>query len=304
VFLVFTYAELLRRPIEQITRQMQDLQQAGASLNRVTELLELRSSVADNGTRELAPGALDVRFEKVHFGYEAGDPVLDGVTLHIPAGTRLGLLGRTGSGKTTLSRLLFRLYDVDGGAVLLGGGDARDVRLAVLRSRVGLVTQEIQLFHATLRDNLSMFDPSIDDARVVDALEQLGLDAWLHTLPDGLNTVLAPGGGLSAGEAQLLAFARVSARSVRRRARCGLLAARSGDRAAFGARDRPLVGRSNRHRDRASPGNRAARRRDRHFGSRPGRRIWPARRLSRRLEHSLCRVAGGGQRGGRVNHER
>jgi len=208
VFLVFTYAELLRRPIEQITRQMQDLQQAGASLNRVTELLELRSSVADNGTRELAPGALDVRFEKVHFGYEAGDPVLDGVTLHIPAGTRLGLLGRTGSGKTTLSRLLFRLYDVDGGAVLLGGGDARDVRLAVLRSRVGLVTQEIQLFHATLRDNLSMFDPSIDDARVVDALEQLGLDAWLHTLPDGLNTVLAPGGGLSAGEAQLLAFAR------------------------------------------------------------------------------------------------
>jgi ATP-binding cassette subfamily B protein len=124
-------------------------------------------------------------------------------------GRVLGLLGRTGSGKTTLTRLLFRLYDPTAGAIRLGGVDPRDMRHDELRARVGMVTQDVQLFQATVRDNLTLFDRSISDARIVAILEELGMRPWLNTLSLGLDTELSAGGGLSAGESQLLAFARV-----------------------------------------------------------------------------------------------
>jgi ATP-binding cassette subfamily B protein len=136
--------------------------------------------------------------------------VLHDVSFHLAPGRVLGLLGRTGSGKTTITRLLFRLYDPDSGAVCLNETDLRALPLVALRRRVGLVTQNIQLFHATVRDNLTFFDRSVADGRILGVLRDLGLDAWLHGLPAGLDTVLeSGGGGLSAGEAQLLAFARV-----------------------------------------------------------------------------------------------
>jgi ATP-binding cassette subfamily B protein len=122
----------------------------------------------------------------------------------------LGLLGRTGSGKTTFTRLLVRLYDPTTGAIRLGGRDLRDVPLAALPARVGVVTQDVQLFHAPVRDNVTLFDPSVPDERIAALLDELGLGPWLRALPEGLDTRLAPGGGdLSAGQAQLLAFARV-----------------------------------------------------------------------------------------------
>jgi ABC-type multidrug transport system fused ATPase/permease subunit len=136
--------------------------------------------------------------------------VLRDVTFDLKPGTKLGVLGRTGSGKTTLTRLIFRLYDPIGGAIRLGNIDLREVALADLRGRVGMVTQDVQLFQASIRENLALFDQTIDDARITLALEELGLLEWLRALPDGLNTKLGAGGlGLSAGEAQLLAFARV-----------------------------------------------------------------------------------------------
>ena len=144
-------------------------------------------------------------------GSAGGRPpsVLHDVSFTLAPGTTLGLLGRTGSGKTTLTRLLFRLYDPTAGELRLGGREVRDLRLADLRRHVGMVTQEIQLFHASVRDNLAFFDPAIPDARILAALRELGLWDWYESLPDGLDTKLAGGGGLSAGEAQLLAFVRV-----------------------------------------------------------------------------------------------
>jgi ABC-type multidrug transport system fused ATPase/permease subunit len=121
----------------------------------------------------------------------------------------LGLLGRTGSGKTTIARLLFRLYDPTEGAVRLGGVDVRAPRLAELRRRVGVVSQDVQLFHATVRDNVTFFDPSVPDDRIVAVLDEVGLGPWLRRQPRGLEAELRGAGGLSAGEAQLLAFARV-----------------------------------------------------------------------------------------------
>jgi ATP-binding cassette subfamily B protein len=137
------------------------------------------------------------------------------VSFAVEPGTVLGVVGRTGSGKSTIARLLLRLYDVTDGAVSLGDHDVRSLRLATLRESVGVVTQDVQLFEASLRDNLTLFADEADDAQLLSVLDELDLGAWYARLPDGLDTVIANVGsggvgvGLSAGEAQLLAFARV-----------------------------------------------------------------------------------------------
>jgi ATP-binding cassette subfamily B protein len=209
VYLIFAYTQVLNRPIEQITRQMQNLQQAGAGLRRIQQLFGETSTLRD-GHRDLPSGALSVELDSVCFGYVAEERILEDLSLGLEAGQVLGVLGRTGIGKSTLAKLLLRLYDPDSGAVCIGGVDLRDVSFAALRQRVGLVTQEIQLFHASVRDNLTLFDAGVADADMVRVLADLGLDEWLRRLPNGLDTRLAPdGAGMSAGEAQLLAFARV-----------------------------------------------------------------------------------------------
>jgi ATP-binding cassette subfamily B protein len=210
VYLVFSYTQLLRWPIDQITRQLQDLQRATASVARIRDLQATRSSVEWLGQTPLPRGALPVELERVWFGYDEGEAVLRDVSLAIRPGEIVGLLGRTGSGKTTLERLVSRLYDPAAGAIHLGGIDLRDAAQADVRRAVGVVTQEIQLFHASVRDNLTLFDPSVSEARLAAVLRELGLASWCDSLPAGLATRLAPdGSGLSAGEAQLLAFARV-----------------------------------------------------------------------------------------------
>src|SRR5439155_21192398 len=114
-------------------------------------------------------------------------------SFRVEAGEVLGLLGRTGSGKTTISRLLFRLHDPTEGAVRLGGVDVRDARLEALRSRVGLVTQDVQLLQGSLRDNVALFDRAVTDARLLAVFAELGLDEWLRGLPAGLDTPLGAG---------------------------------------------------------------------------------------------------------------
>jgi ABC-type multidrug transport system fused ATPase/permease subunit len=230
VYLLFSYTEMLRRPIEQITRQLSDLQQAAAGIGRVRALLAERSAIIDGpgiGLNRAKAAAISsaptIEFDHVTFTYpadpevdhrsgevRADGPALENLSFTIPAGARLGLLGRTGSGKTTIARLLARLYDPQEGSVRLGGHDLREARIAELRAQIGVVTQEIQLFHATVRDNLTFFDRTITDTAVLGALDTLGLGDWCRALPEGLDTILPlGGGGLSAGEAQLLAFVRV-----------------------------------------------------------------------------------------------
>jgi ABC-type multidrug transport system fused ATPase/permease subunit len=120
------------------------------------------------------------------------------------------VVGRTGSGKSTIARLVLRLYDVTDGAVRVGGVDVRDVVVGGLRRSIGIVTQDVQLFEATLRDNLTLFATHADDEQLVAVLDALDLGRWYARLPDGLDTVIGGEGvGLSAGEAQLLVFARV-----------------------------------------------------------------------------------------------
>jgi ABC-type multidrug transport system fused ATPase/permease subunit len=135
---------------------------------------------------------------------------LEDVSLYLGAGRTLGLLGRTGSGKTTVSRLLYRFYDPQQGQVRLGGVDLRQTALASIHARVGLVTQEVQLLAGSLRDNLCFYETreAVPDERLIEAVHELGLGRWLARFPAGLDTPLSDT-TLSAGEAQLVALARV-----------------------------------------------------------------------------------------------
>jgi ATP-binding cassette subfamily B protein len=208
-YLIFYYTELLAKPIEKIRTQLEDLQKADASLARIRTLLGIRSRIADGPGASLPEGALAVEFDGVTFGYEEAATIRE-LSLQLEPGMTLGLLGRTGSGKTTLARLLLRFYDPQQGAVKLGGVDIRELKLHELRRKVALVSQNIEIMEGTLRDNLTMYDDAIADERIERVLYDLGLNEWYESLPQRLDTMLASGGGsLSAGEAQLLAFARV-----------------------------------------------------------------------------------------------
>jgi ATP-binding cassette subfamily B protein len=218
VYLLFHYTDMLRRPIEQLRRELEDMQRAVASVGRVNELLRTESRLPEGRGAPIPAGPLAVELDAVSFAYESSagngdDLVLRDVSLRLAPGEVLGVLGRTGSGKTTLARLLLRFYDPTAGRVRLGGVDLRDATLDDVRTRATLVSQDVQLFHARVRENVTFFDPTIDDARITDVLERIGLGGWLRALPrtsggDGLDSEMMAG-GLSAGEAQLLAFARV-----------------------------------------------------------------------------------------------
>lgn len=216
VYLVVHYVEMIGHPLHQIREEMQDLQKAGAAIARVDELLHRPSALRPHGDVALPVGPLSVAFMGVDFAYDDGEGgptrVLHDVEVEVAPGRVLGILGRTGSGKSTMARLATRLYAPDRGEVRIGDVPIGDV--ANLRDRVAMVTQDVQLFRATVRDNLTFFDPAIDDARLRDAIALLGLEDWLAALPDGLDTHL--GGqatGVSAGQAQLLAFTRVFLRN-------------------------------------------------------------------------------------------
>jgi ATP-binding cassette subfamily B protein len=211
VYLIFNYTEIMRQPIEQLRSQMEDLQRASASISRVQELLDRESKVRDGTVSQLPAGALQVEFKEVTFRYSGDETALDRIRFELPAGKVLGLLGRTGSGKSTLARLLLRLYDPTAGQICLSGIELHATKLAELSRSVGLVSQEVQIFRASVRDNLTFFDHSIPDDKISKVIEEFELGDWLRTLPEGLDTELGST-GLSAGQAQLLSFARVALR--------------------------------------------------------------------------------------------
>lgn len=209
VFLVAAYGGLSLAPLEALSKQLEDLQPSAAAAGRARELLAMEPDVRPP-TRPLPlpDGALSVEVRGLTFGYEEGEEALTGVSFQVPAGSVVGVVGRTGSGKSTLARLLVRLHEVPAGAVRLGGVDLARVAVDDLRRRVAYVPQEVHLLDATLLDNLTLYQ-SADPARVRAALEAVGLGEWLDNLAQGLQTPLSSERALSAGEAQLLALARV-----------------------------------------------------------------------------------------------
>jgi len=213
-FALYFYTQLLLQPLNNVGHQVEQLQQAVAGGRRVIALLGVRSELVDGDGAPLPAGPLDVELDAVTFGYGDDPDVLHDVTIHLPAGKILGLVGRTGSGKSSIARLLVRFHDPRAGVVRVGGTDVRDQRRADLRDRVTMVTQDVHVLRASVRDNLTLFDDRVPDALVLEAIERLGLGPWLRGLDDGLHTVIAEtGAGMSAGEAQLLSFGRAFLRN-------------------------------------------------------------------------------------------
>jgi ATP-binding cassette subfamily B protein len=210
LYLFFQYTQMLSDPIERLGNQIQEFQKAKSGMHRIRELLSLESEIVDGDKEILPAGALSVEFEHVNFSYNEQKEVLHDISFTLQPGERLGIVGRTGSGKSSISRLLLRLYNSDSGAIRIGGTNIRNLKLDAFHRRVSLVTQDVQLFDGTLRDNLTLFNSQVSDQEILEATGKLGLQSWIHALPQGLDTHLMAGGAsLSAGEAQLLALTRV-----------------------------------------------------------------------------------------------
>ncbi|MFC8849072.1 MULTISPECIES: ABC transporter ATP-binding protein [unclassified Micromonospora] len=202
---------LFIQPVQIATEVLNEAQNAIAGWRRVLDVLDVAPDVADPGEqgRDLPAGPLDIRFAGVGFAYPGGPPVLHEVTLDIAAKSRVAVVGETGSGKTTFAKLLTRLMDPTGGAVLLSGVPLTEVRFASLRSRVVMVPQDGFLFDATVGQNVRFARPELTDAELTAAFTELGLADWLAGLPAGLDTPVGERGeALSVGERQLVALAR------------------------------------------------------------------------------------------------
>jgi ATP-binding cassette, subfamily B, bacterial len=214
VYLFVHYINLLEEPFWAMTHQIESFQTIGACVERLNEFRNFKAEVLDGPGVEIPSRPLALVFKDVSFSYNGNDHVLNGLSLQLKPGSVLGLLGRTGSGKTTLARLIFRLYDVKSGCIEVNGSDVREANLETLRRSIAIVTQDVQLFRASIRDNLTFFDRSISDEQILRTLEELELGDWARSLPKGLDTELDTGSrSLSAGEAQLLAFTRVFLRN-------------------------------------------------------------------------------------------
>ena len=210
-FFVLALSNLFE-PVQQLSQLFNLVQSAGAALHKIYELLDTPIDVAERpGAVDLPPGG-DVEVDRVSFAYGEGSRrVLRDVSLRIPAGTRLALVGPTGAGKSTLAKLIARLYDPVEGAVRFGGIDLRDATLASLRERVVVIPQEGFLFNGSIRDNVRLARAGATDAEVEQALRAVGADQRFAGLPDGLGTeVRERGSRLSAGEKQLVSLARAA----------------------------------------------------------------------------------------------
>jgi ABC-type multidrug transport system fused ATPase/permease subunit len=210
VYLFVHYLNLLEEPFWQMTHQLESFQTIGACVERLTEFRALKPEVRNEAGSEIKSHPLALAFDNVTFSYNGEDSVISGLSFDLKPGSVLGLLGRTGSGKTTLGRLIFRLYDVNAGSIRVNSADIGALQIGSLRRNVALVTQDVQLFRASIRENLTFFDRTIPDEEIVATLEELEMGDWYRSLPRGLDTELETGSrSLSAGEAQLLAFTRV-----------------------------------------------------------------------------------------------
>ncbi len=199
-------------PVQQLSQLYNTLQSAAAALHKLFAILDAEPDVSECTTPVALPAAGDVEVRDITFTYAGGSqPALRNVSVILPAGTRLALVGPTGAGKSTLAKLMARLYDPQSGNVFFGGVNLRDASMDDLRRRIVVIPQEGFLFDGTVRDNLLIAKPDASETELLSALENLGLRERFESLPDGLDTeVRERGSRLSAGERQLVALSRAA----------------------------------------------------------------------------------------------
>lgn len=204
------YLRMFFEPMQEISQFFNTFQSASSALEKIAGVLAVEPAIADPAQPvRLTTARGEIRLSDVHFEYVPDHPVLSGLTLTVPAGQTVALVGTTGAGKTTIAKLIARFYDPVSGSVALDGTDLRDLAQTDLRRHVVMVTQENFLFSGTVADNIRFGRPEATDAEVRAAAAAVGADEFIDALPDGYDTDVAKRGGrLSAGQRQLVAFAR------------------------------------------------------------------------------------------------
>ena len=208
----FQYAQRFYEPISDLSEKYNILQAAMAASERVFRLLDSRPSIVDPDEPRRIDEVRTIEFRNVWFAYNDEDWVLRDVSFHVAAGERLALVGHTGAGKTTVTNLLLRFYDIQRGEILINGIDIRTLPLEMLRSMFAIVQQDVFLFSGTVAENISLSDPTITRERVEAAARRVQADRFVSRLPEGYDApVRERGAGFSVGEKQLLSFARALA---------------------------------------------------------------------------------------------
>ena len=206
------YSEKFFRPISDLSEKFNILQGAMASSERIFKLLDTEVEIRTPAPSNIvAPGYDDgsICFDNVSFAYEGEDWVLKDIDLTVHPGETVAVVGHTGAGKSTLTSLLMRLYDVQKGQVLVGGVDVRDWDLNKLRRQFGMVLQDVHLFSGTIASNIRLGDETISNEAIAEAARLVNLNEWVATLPRGLDEEVAErGASMSAGQKQLVSFAR------------------------------------------------------------------------------------------------
>ena len=216
IIVAFTYYSNATRIMFEFNQIYRSLESSLTEAAQFTELLLTRPAVVDPIAPEpLQPTASDVCFERVTFAHAGGPPLFSGLDLAVPSGTTLGLVGRSGGGKTTLTRLLLRMMDVREGRILIGGQDISKLRQSDLRSLIAYVPQVPALFHRTLRDNIAFARPHATDAEIHQAAQAAHVTEFADALPDGFDTMVGERGvKLSGGQQQRVALARAILRDA------------------------------------------------------------------------------------------
>jgi ATP-binding cassette subfamily B protein len=216
IIVAFTYYSNATKIMFEFNQIYRQLESSLTEAAQFTELLFTQPAVVDPIVPEpLRPTASDVRFERVTFAHGGGSPLFTGLDLAVPSGTRLGLVGRSGGGKTTLTRLLLRMMDVDDGRILIGGQDITRLRQSDLRSLIAYVPQDPAMFHRTLRDNIAFARPNATDAEIRQAAQAAHVTEFADALPDGFGTMVGERGvKLSGGQRQRVALARAILRDA------------------------------------------------------------------------------------------
>lgn len=209
LYLIYTYTGLIFDRLQDYRNYLSILQTSKAGLMRVKEMLDIESVIAE-GTCEIKGRDITLRVKDLSFGYSDNNDVLHDICFELKPGERLGVMGETGSGKTTLAKLLARLYEFEKGEILFSGVSAKELKGESLRNAIAYCTQEVQFLHGTLRDNITLYNEDFLDSEIYDAIKQMGLTQWLEKFPEGLDTYLEMGeNNISAGEAQLIAIIRL-----------------------------------------------------------------------------------------------
>ena len=206
IFLFYQYNQNILMPIEGLRRQMDDLQRVNASIEQIQALLE-QPTENEEGTMLESDSGIEISVKHLKFSYLLDIPVLKDVSFQLGKKQILGIVGRTGSGKTTLVKLLTKMYLHSEGEICLNQMPISDISVRSIRSNIAYVSQEVQVFDASLRDNITFFDESIEDEELIYYINELGLKEWLDSLEDGLNTRVQ-GRTLSSGQAQMIVLIR------------------------------------------------------------------------------------------------